>query len=302
MDEFVPRTQQEHVFATVAYLSAFWYGASVVSTLTSFMTQYFMNVQLQNQQINLLRKYLEQNRISSHLALRLTRNAKHALDERRQMVHEDFVEVIKLVSEPLRIDLHFEIYGPSLSAHPFFELYMAACPYVTKRICHKAMSMTLVGSGDTVFSTGEIPTHPRMFIVNQGCFEYRLGGSFGAEALTTGGEGDHIGPGMWLAEAVLWVSWTHRGMFTAAENCCLLMLDARDFQAIASHFEYSSDFDPKVYAERIVLHLNESDPDKLSDMITANELETHVLTGGRGTRSEQRLGKKTAAGGRYAWW
>merc|ERR1712061_859187 len=78
------------------------------------------------------------------------------------MVHEDFVQVMQLVSGPLRMDLHFEIYSPSLSAHPFFALYMIACEYITKRICHKAMSMSFLSPGDVVFNTGEIPTHPKM--------------------------------------------------------------------------------------------------------------------------------------------
>merc|ERR1719203_272229 len=132
MDEFAPTTFSEHVFAAFVYLLAFWFGAVLVSTLTSLITQLVIDGSEQNRQLSLLCRYLEQNRISKRLALRLTRNAKHVMTERRKMIHEDVVQITQLVTEPLRMELHFEIYGPSLNNHPFFELYMIACPYVTK--------------------------------------------------------------------------------------------------------------------------------------------------------------------------
>merc|ERR1719401_2919629 len=85
MDEFAPTTFSEHAFAVFAYLLAFWFGAVLMSTLTSLITQLVIDGSEQNRQLALLCRYLEQNKISKKLALRLTRNAKHVLRERRKM-------------------------------------------------------------------------------------------------------------------------------------------------------------------------------------------------------------------------
>lgn len=265
MDEIVPTNLAEHVAAVFAYMIAFWFGAALVSTLTSLITQFLIEGSHSNGQIKILRKYLEQNKISKHLAVRLTRNARWALLERRQMVHEEFVEIVGMLSEPLRMELRFEIYGPSLSAHPFFELWIVVCPAVTKRICHKAMSMMLVAAGDIVFDAGEIPTNPRMYIINHGLLDYG----------TQGGHSLEVGKSSWVAEPALWVSWTHRGILTATEDSRLYTLDAREFQAIASHFEYGQDFDPRVYAERVATHLNSMDARDVTDIVPLDFITGH---------------------------
>merc|ERR1719512_544708 len=122
------------------------------------------------------------------------------------MIHEDVVQITKLVTEPLRVELHFEIYSPSLATHPFFSQFMSTCPYVTKRICHSAMSTMLVGTGDIIFHAGEIPTKPRMYIISTDVLKYML---FGQERASP------VSAGSWISEAVLWVAWTHRGMLVS---------------------------------------------------------------------------------------
>lgn len=268
MDEFSPSTLSEHVFAVFAYLLAFWFGAALVSTLTSLITQLVIDGSDQNRQLGLLCRYLEQNKISKKLALRLTRNAKHVLTERRKMIHEDFVDIMQLVTEPLRMELRFEIYGPVVSAHPFFALYISACPYVTKRICHRAMSMMLVATGDLIFDAGEIPTNPRMYLVNNASLSYRhIGSDCSREVLL----------GSWVSEAVLWMAWTHRGVLCATKDCCLYTLDASEFQDIASHFEYSAEFDPNIYAEHFAGYLNSIDQQDVSDVMLSPEIRDFLV-------------------------
>jgi len=264
MDEVVPFTLNEHVFAVFAYLASFWGGAVLVSTLTSMMTQFFIDGSQESIQLSILRRYLEQNHITKNLTLRLARNAKYALAQRRKMVHEEFIEAMPLISDPLRCELHFEIYGPSLVSHPFFDVFMAACPYVIKRVVHHAMSTVRVAAGDIVFNSGEIPTSPRMYIISSGTLNYRRKSSAAQQ----------LAPGSWVSEAALWVSWTHRGVLAATEDSCLYALDALEFQGISSHFEYGRDFDPRDYAERLVHYLNGMETFSVSDIITRSQIET----------------------------
>merc|ERR1719330_1119049 len=101
------------------------------------------------------------------------------------------------------MELHYELYGPSLSAHPFFEVFLSQFPYVVKRFCHCAMSTMIVASGDIVFNTGEIPTTPRMYITSSGVLNYVMPSEDRKEI--------DLREGSWIAEAALWVAWTHRG-------------------------------------------------------------------------------------------
>merc|ERR1712241_246540 len=110
--------------------------------------------------------------ISKKLVVRLTRNARHVMREKGKNRHEEGLTVMQLITEPLRMELHFEIYSPSLSAHPFFSRYISACPYVTKRICHSALSTMHLAVGDIVFHAGEMPTKPRMFVVTNASLHY----------------------------------------------------------------------------------------------------------------------------------
>merc|ERR1712032_1246131 len=69
--------------------------------------------------MNRLRKYLLDNAISYILTMRVQRSAQHALLEQQNYIPEGHVELLELVSEPLRIELHFELYSRILKCHPF---------------------------------------------------------------------------------------------------------------------------------------------------------------------------------------
>merc|ERR1712127_1039615 len=98
-----------------------------------------------------------------------------------------------LITEPLRMELHFEIYGASLSDHPFFASYMAECRQAMRRICHNAMSMLHFAPGDVVFNAGETPATPRMYFACQSSLDYRPVGGLALE----------VGKNAWVAEAAL---------------------------------------------------------------------------------------------------
>merc|ERR1712232_1407561 len=104
------------------------------------MTKAHLITNAQAQQLVALRRYLGENLISPGLARRLQLSAQHALVEQQRAMPEDKVDLLRLVSEPLRMDLHFEQYGIWLSVHPFINLYMEECPAEMRKICHVAVS------------------------------------------------------------------------------------------------------------------------------------------------------------------
>jgi len=255
MDEIQPRSLIEHLFSAFVFLFAFWCGAVFVSLITSVMTKFFIEGNTNNTLLTDLRNYLEQHKISKNLALRLTRNAQHALWERERRTPEDAVELVRLLSEPLRGELRFEIYAPGLGGHPFFRRYIAESPHVMKQVCHHAMSMGIVSTGDTVFQPGETPENPRMYFVNHGRLVYRPASGKELEVL----------PGGWACEAALWTNWTTLGTLEVTQDTRLYILDAAKFQSISASFEHV-DFNPAEYAEEFVDLLNGGAGEELSDL------------------------------------
>jgi len=267
--EIVPGNIKEQYFSAFAFLGAFFAGTMVVSTLTSLMTQFFMEGSKQDMQVNVLRRYMQQNNISKHLSLRIIQNAKYALKERQALAHEEMVDIMALLSESLRREMRYEVYCPILNVHPFFSMYMSSSPMAARRICSKAMSMMLVASGDVVFGAGELQKQPRMYILSRGALSYYQSDLYDEE----------LPPNAWVSELALWISWRHLGTLRAMKDCRMCLLDAQEFGNIAGAAEVDL-LDPRLYANSLVAYLGTleaSDFSELSDIMTRAELEAHVL-------------------------
>merc|ERR1711959_606813 len=107
---------------------AFVMASIFVSSITSSMTQLNIIGSHRSQQLSILRRYLHQNKISHKLAMRVQRNAQFAISEQQRTLPENQVRLFSLVSEPLRVEMHFEMYAPVFASHPFFFDYIEECP------------------------------------------------------------------------------------------------------------------------------------------------------------------------------
>mmetsp|Transcript_43465 Transcript_43465/g.125633 ORF Transcript_43465/g.125633 Transcript_43465/m.125633 type:complete len:836 (+) Transcript_43465:95-2602(+) len=246
MDEITPGSSMERFFAICIWIFAFVASAFMVSFLTSKLTQLHIIDGARSRQLLMLRQYLKQNAISGNLALRMQRSAQHALSAD---LTADVIELLPVVSEPLRIEMHFEMYFPSLRLHHFFAEAGSDSPQVIRRICHFAMSTLLLASGDMVFSKGELPREPKMYIVSRGQLEY-----------TGAGECVPVTEKIVISEAALWTTWRHQGALTALSDVKLFMLDAHTFQEIGERFKELGTFDCRLYAQEFIAALNKADP------------------------------------------
>jgi hypothetical protein len=256
MDEVSPAAAVERFYAVVVWTLAFFVAATVISIITSHLTQDHIIKGSRSRQISTLKKYLRQHGISSNLSMRMQRSANHALSAD---LTEDVVELLPVVSEPLRIEMHFVLYSQVIRMHPFFASFIDDAPHVMRRVCHFAMANLMFSAGDTIFSRGETPQQPKMYFVIAGNLEYQsaLSGSEGSETICDGES---------AAEPVLWTRWTHQGSLTALVDSKLATLDAKAFQEITDRFKDLAMFDPKLYANDFVDSLNSSEPGKCDDL------------------------------------
>lgn len=236
-----PQTPGERCYAIACLLCGFLIASWFVSSITSSMTQLSLLTSQTSMQFSKLNKYLQEQQISAGLVRRLQLNAKHSLLEQQLHLRESDVELLALVSEPLRAELHFEIYSPTLLTHPLFERLQVETPRVIQHICHSAVSLMSLVQDDLVFSRGELPANPKMLFVLDGRLSYTQDGL--TTCVVTGGQ--------WLCEQVLWTQWVYHGNLQAMCPCRLLALDAAAFCKAASR-SATSGFDLGRYATRFV--------------------------------------------------
>jgi hypothetical protein len=248
-DEITPKDVLERFFAMFIWTFTFVAASVIVSILTSELTQMHIVGGNVARQMATLRKYLKQNFISSNLALRMQRSAQHVLSGD---LKPDLVELLPVVAEPLRVEMHFEMYSESFRKHPFFSDFIIEAPLVMRRIGHYATSTLLLTAGDVICSEGEAPSNPSMYFVMKGNIAYENENNSSAV---------NVIEGQWFAEPSIWTTWIYQGTFTASTDGKLAMLDAKAFQEIVNRFKdaASSTFDPKEYAARFCRFLNESE-------------------------------------------
>jgi len=221
-----PMNVEERSFAVSAMFFFYLMSALFVSSMTTKLTRLQIITSAQASQLSALRRYMGDHNISASLSVRVQRNAQYALDALKRNAPESSIEVLDLVSEPLRMELHFELHAPALMGHPFFDNYHFVNPAGIQKLCHVATSQTLVSTGDIVFSNYEVPAWPRMFFIITGKLLYMQPPMIVTPM--------HVG--QWAAEASLWTSWIHSGTMRAAEETTILQIDAQEFAKIVSPF------------------------------------------------------------------
>lgn len=256
MEDIVPVNLNERIFAIFALMVAFVGATIFMSALTSWLTQLHILWSKQSRQLALLRRYLMRINVSTSLAMRVQRNAQYVLFERTQNTPEEAVELLDVISEPLRMELHYEMYLPVFLPHPFLGPYMRLCPQVMRKVCHHAAKTIPIACGDVIFHTGESPPEPKMYFLLSGRLHY----------IPSDGDIVHLEPGDWIAEATLWVDWKHRGLLKAVADGQICTLSAVEFQRIVSTFEHDSEFTPGSYAEEFVNNLNSSPESAIRDV------------------------------------
>lgn len=237
-----PQNIGERVFATSVLFLAFVISASYVGSITTSMTRLQLITSEQSSKLAMLRRFLLDHHISRSLAVRVQRNAQHAMLEQKNLAPESNVELLKLISNPVLVEVHFEIHSRVILEHPFFLSYNEINPAGIRKVCHTAISMLSLHPKDVLFSDLEVPTNPRMFFVVSGSLLYLQDEVVQA-----------VDRGIWISEAVLWTKWTHCGMARSKDEVRLLVIDAEHFTETVSHFP--SDHAGR-YAETFVDYLN----------------------------------------------
>lgn len=214
-----PETSTERMYGVAACLCSFVFLLVMLGTLTSGLTQRHIIDGSGQRQMAALKTYSRQNSIPKNLTKRLCRSAKHAISGD---LTPDSVQLLAVISEPLKMQMHFEMYSRLLLYQPFFKDLLTEGNQLVRRICHQAMGILLLAHGDVVFEVEEEPSEPKLYLVASGALDYT----------DSYGEVEKVYDKCWIAEPVLWTRWKHRGTLVAISDVKMAMLDATSFQEI----------------------------------------------------------------------
>eukprot|EP00928_Gymnodinium_smaydae_P054696 TRINITY_DN3842_c0_g1_i2.p1 TRINITY_DN3842_c0_g1~~TRINITY_DN3842_c0_g1_i2.p1 ORF type:complete len:910 (+),score=197.49 TRINITY_DN3842_c0_g1_i2:85-2814(+) len=263
---FELRSSIERCYAIFVLLFAFLFSTLFISSVTTAMTRLQIIAGTQSSQMSALRRYLCDQRISTSLAVRMQRNVQHAMDNAKKHAPEASIVLLEMVSEPLRIELHFEVRFPILKGHPFFDCYEAVNEMGLRKVCHEAVTLESVSRGDVVYSSMEVAEDPTMVFVFSGELEYAHEDPDGYS------ETDPVKvlKGDWTAEGSLWTKWSHCGTLRCSGDLCtLLQLSSQKWRSIVKPFPTDH---ARRYAASFVEVINSMGKSCISDLPTGREL------------------------------
>jgi len=169
-----------------------------------------------------LKKYLNENNIPHSLRSRVIGYLESASKVHRSAIKYEDVTLLELLSGPLQIQLHRQLFEPHIVVHPFFATYMSTSSSAMDQICYHAVKKVLLAKGDVHFHFGSEATE--MCFVVQGALCYQR-----PRGIKSARRRVRVEKGRHFCEAALWVSWVHHGTMQAFMESDLMALDVEKF-------------------------------------------------------------------------
>jgi hypothetical protein len=147
--------------------------SSFVSSITNTMNHLRSMKTSENREFLRLNAYFRRHGISVGLSVRVKKHLDHYINQKANHQKEQDIPLLGMLSEPLKVELHYEVFAPLVRQHPLFEAYEADYTVSVTRICHKAIEEISISTGDVLFSRGEICS--QMYFMKSGKMRYVLG-------------------------------------------------------------------------------------------------------------------------------
>jgi len=177
--EVNPVNTGERLFNVCVLMFAFLALCVLPAKITSLMTQFQITAAERSQALSQLSQFLYDQRVSRYLTLRLVRAANSAMLVQSRKTPEDKIVLVGLISDTLRMELHYEMYcrpesgvGGLQVGHPFFRRLQDRHVRIMQKICHHAISPMDLTDEDVLFSAGETPERPAMYVLLDGQLKY----------------------------------------------------------------------------------------------------------------------------------
>mmetsp|Transcript_44836 Transcript_44836/g.104711 ORF Transcript_44836/g.104711 Transcript_44836/m.104711 type:complete len:712 (-) Transcript_44836:68-2203(-) len=251
------RNEYERIMSILVLFFSLVAFSSIVGSVTNSMTALRNMSGDSKKQFWLLRRFLNHKKIGKTTSARIIRFLEHQTANQQGDVNPGSITILTLLSEPLKNLLAYELSKKHVENHPFFcHLEHEMSPILVK-LCDTVLRTIDLASEDVVFHPGE--EGEKMYFVKSGHLEYMLP------------NGEVLRPRLlqkaWLAEAVLWTTWWHRGEFKASTPSELAIIKPGPFNEVMKMHPRPWSLCRR-YAEVFVKFLNQTDHKILTDVIS----------------------------------
>jgi len=262
--EIVPTNKFERCFSICVIIFALVVFSSVVSSITTATSCIRSINEKRRSQEELLRRYITENRVSFAVGALIYSYIRHKAVRRR--VHASEVAALAFLPNILQMQLHTEVYAPSLLQHPWFACVDAIDNRTIVEVCHKAMGDLSFTAGNQLFNYGG--TCRQMYVVVTGTFDYYYKEDDDFNKVRTGR----------VSEPVLWVKWIHRGRLVAVVDSEVMVLGVDAFQNIIQSTQRMLHCG-RVFAQQLVDYLSDQlrQRKRISDIYSSADRE-HIAS------------------------
>jgi len=235
-----PQTLPERAFNVAVVIFALVTFSSFVSSITNLMTHLRNLESAEAILFSKLEDFMQSRKFSFYLTIRVRRYLDQRLAEKRSRPEEQDIELLQRLSEPLKMEVHFEMHSPTLTKHPLFFAYSRLNEPAMMKLCHAGLKTTQLSGDDYLFTKGE--TAKLMYFAMSGSLTYTKEEEPAPYPVQAPA---------YFSEMVLWCPWTHCGWMRAKTDCKLLCLDAAKFFDVVQH-DKNCQLEVCAYAERAI--------------------------------------------------
>ncbi|CAE7266362.1 Cnga3 [Symbiodinium natans] len=234
-NNIAPQNVLERSVAAFVVIFALLVFSSFVSSITNHMNQLRITNMRMIEEDMQLRNFFEKRMISVDLSGRIQHLFKKGTGLHMRRPHVGDIPFLKDMPESLRIHLHNELYMRHFYDTPVFSKTLPLDRTLFSKICHHAFEERFYPASFEVFVDG---SNAKFAVINvNGDLSYSWMQS-AWDTPPSGRQGNLMGNattmvkvplGAWLAEAVLWSEWVHRGLLESASPSEILLLDVSSF-------------------------------------------------------------------------
>mmetsp|Transcript_31365 Transcript_31365/g.73159 ORF Transcript_31365/g.73159 Transcript_31365/m.73159 type:complete len:1088 (+) Transcript_31365:133-3396(+) len=215
-----PVNSTERILNVALLLTGVIFNATIVSLISSQALEFIANRREQTMKINTLRRYLDQHKVHTKLAVRVQRQVVDRISASATLLFEEDVRALEMLSADLHEQVMLEVKMPPLLGHALFRVWLDADEKALKALCRR-LKFEAFKAQDCVFRPGT--DAQGMGRVTEGRLVY-------AQDRETSKEADSVvcdvERGATISEAALWSKWKHVGKLECVKPCSMLVVTA----------------------------------------------------------------------------
>jgi len=220
--DIYPVNTIERTFNVAILFAGIIFNATIVSLISSQAVEFIANRREQILKIQTLKKFLEQHKVDTKLAVRVQRQVLDRIRSANALIAEDDVQALQMMSMTLKSQLLFETRVPHVLGHALFRVWWETEEHALRDLCEQGVEYDIYKAYDCVFLPGM--QAEGMVVLTEGTLRYTQDPHTSREAELVEFT---LNRGVSLCEAGLWSSWTHVGKCECLRSSSLLGVTAR---------------------------------------------------------------------------